>query len=1007
MTATKGTGETWTATATVLSTTPAGPVAFAINFQTAAGAMAAPTTATTDGSAVTVDRVTLPPTTSMVPGSFSGPLAIPFNLPEAPLAGSVQILFRSSSDGTLVSTLTLAATQEVAGNRTLTFNPGNPTASADVASGAALPDGTYSLAISYQDEEGNPAATVWVYYVRIDNVPPVITSATMTPAWAAPGSTVWVVVTANESLKLVSGAIAGQTATSSIYPTASARVSLPSNIPEGPLSFSVTVTDLAGNVSAAVTSTQDGIYTQVDRIKPTLTVPGPITAEATSQYGAVVPFQATATDDLDPAPRVTSNVGNDPFFHLGTTTVQVTATDHAGNSSTGSFTVTVRDTSPPVFMVPPNITAEATGPNGAPVTFDVQAIDAVDGARPVTISAASGSTFPFGTTTISATAADTRGNTGNAAFTITVRDTTPPAASVPATLSVEAGPKGAALGDLRSYVTRSDAVGVVSVVQSPDAHTVKPPGSYLVSFTLKDAANNQTTVQTMVQVEFDRVTDPTVKSSAQAGPGGTGAPAPGAGTAGGPPEGTTLGAFFTPAISDYRHMAARATLLAGRKRLAAIYVEDGAGLGTLAAFQSKQADGLDPGVTFESFLDPLLAPGGAIAFEAKVSGPKPTEDEAVWTDAFGALAPVLREGHDVPGLPPGVTLKSVTSLSLRDGELLALVKLNKAAGLVTAKDDQALVLLTGPTTGTKQLRTGDKTNGVATVLAITAFAPAQFSLGQGSTHADAGVVARVKTDTDGDEFVRIDDDGTPHVLLSTTAEDATLGAQAVKMSLPATAGTALAARISARPAGTTKALDSVIFSSTGARFSEMQSAGDAAGGGATFAAFADPVVNDTPRAVFMAKIEGDGIKAPGNMALFEWNDAYELGEIVRTGTAATGGDGTELPDTTWRSLSNYALPDGPSAGVVFTAEVTGKAVTAKNEVGLWAEDSTRLIRLLLRGDQDVTLAPGVTKKLANFKLLDALPGSFGSRRSYNSAGSVAVLATFADKTQVLLRVDIP
>jgi hypothetical protein len=55
----------------------------------------------------------------------------------------------------------------------------------------------------------------------------------------------------------------------------------------------------------------------------------------------------------------------------------------------------------------------------------------------------------------------------------------------------------------------------------------------------------------------------------------------------------------------------------------------------------------------------------------------------------------------------------------------------------------------------------------------------------------------------------------------------------------------------------------------------------------------------------------------------------------------------------------------------------------------------------------VTIAPGVTKKLANFKLLDALPGSFGSRRSYNSTGSVAVLATFTDKTQALLRVDIP
>ena len=55
----------------------------------------------------------------------------------------------------------------------------------------------------------------------------------------------------------------------------------------------------------------------------------------------------------------------------------------------------------------------------------------------------------------------------------------------------------------------------------------------------------------------------------------------------------------------------------------------------------------------------------------------------------------------------------------------------------------------------------------------------------------------------------------------------------------------------------------------------------------------------------------------------------------------------------------------------------------------------------------MTVSPGVIKKVLSFRLLDALPGSFGSRRSYNATGSVAVLATFTDKTQALLRIDIP
>ena len=53
--------------------------------------------------------------------------------------------------------------------------------------------------------------------------------------------------------------------------------------------------------------------------------------------------------------------------------------------------------------------------------------------------------------------------------------------------------------------------------------------------------------------------------------------------------------------------------------------------------------------------------------------------------------------------------------------------------------------------------------------------------------------------------------------------------------------------------------------------------------------------------------------------------------------------------------------------------------------------------------------PGVAYLLFQngFAALNALPGSFGARRSYNSTGSFAVQATFADKSQGLLRLDIP
>ena len=92
-----------------------------------------------------------------------------------------------------------------------------------------------------------------------------------------------------------------------------------------------------------------------------------------------------------------------------------------------TFTVTVRDTTPPVFtFVSPNLTVDATGKNGAVVQYG--AATASDAVGPVTItySKASGSTFALGTTTVTVTAKDGAGNKTTATFTVTVVDRTPP-----------------------------------------------------------------------------------------------------------------------------------------------------------------------------------------------------------------------------------------------------------------------------------------------------------------------------------------------------------------------------------------------------------------------------------------------------------------------------------------------------------------------------------------------------------------------------------------------------
>ena len=131
-----------------------------------------------------------------------------------------------------------------------------------------------------------------------------------------------------------------------------------------------------------------------DTTPPTLHLPADITAEATSSAGAVVTYSATA-DDADPAhPTVNCSPTSGSTFALGTTTVNCSATDAHSNTANGSFTVTVRDTTPPTLTLPANITAEATGPSGAAVSYSASASDLVDGAVAVNCSPTRGARSP-------------------------------------------------------------------------------------------------------------------------------------------------------------------------------------------------------------------------------------------------------------------------------------------------------------------------------------------------------------------------------------------------------------------------------------------------------------------------------------------------------------------------------------------------------------------------------------------------------------------------------------
>ena len=81
---------------------------------------------------------------------------------------------------------------------------------------------------------------------------------------------------------------------------------------------------------------------------PVLHLPtSPVIAEATSSSGAAVSFSVSASDAEDGALTPSVSVASGSIFALGDTTVNVSATDSDGETTSGSFIVRVVDTTPP------------------------------------------------------------------------------------------------------------------------------------------------------------------------------------------------------------------------------------------------------------------------------------------------------------------------------------------------------------------------------------------------------------------------------------------------------------------------------------------------------------------------------------------------------------------------------------------------------------------------------------------------------------------------------------
>lgn len=360
--------------------------------------------------------------------------------------------------------------------------PGSATCSPASGSTFALGDTTVNCTAT--DARGNgPTATSFVVNV-FDLIPPDIT--------APPDQTF-------EATALLTPL------TSADYGTATATDAVgldtlsndaPATFPLGATDITWTATDTSGNSSTAIST-----ITVVDTTAPVLTTPDNLTAEATSAAGAIVGFTASATDLVSGAVAVDCTPASGTTFALGTTIVNCGATDGVGNTAAGSFTVSVVDTTAPVISGANNLVLEATSPAGAVATFGPTATDSVDPNVPVSCSAASGDTFPLGTTTVTCSARDDSGNGASASFTVDVRDTTAPVISGAADQTIAAT---SATGAVATFTpTASDVVDThVPVICSPASGSTFALDATPVECTATDDSGNTGTATFTITVRY-------------------------------------------------------------------------------------------------------------------------------------------------------------------------------------------------------------------------------------------------------------------------------------------------------------------------------------------------------------------------------------------------------------------------------------------------------------------------------------------------------------------------
>ncbi|MFK7918027.1 MAG: HYR domain-containing protein, partial [Ilumatobacter sp.] len=335
----------------------------------------------------------------------------------------------------------------------------SPTVVCAPLSGSSFAVGSTEVTCTATDIAGNTGSVAFdvILTVGLDTTTPVVT---------VPGAAVEAATLPGETTAVVTFAAAA----TDTGPTGTIDVPVVC-VPASGTSFAVgdtvvtcTATDGAGNSgseSFTVSVTATPAEPVPDTVPPVIELPGggaPVSVETEPGASfAIVTFEVSASDlgiataaassftDVDEPIEtaalteieVTCTPASGSRFSIGTTTVECSATDAAGNTGTASFEVRVSDVEPPKLTAPDGDRVRVTSSVVGPVDFPVPTVEDNSGEVVVVCDPAPGSNFDAGTTTVTCTATDSSGNESTVSFGVEVElrdpNTPGPSGDLPAT----------------------------------------------------------------------------------------------------------------------------------------------------------------------------------------------------------------------------------------------------------------------------------------------------------------------------------------------------------------------------------------------------------------------------------------------------------------------------------------------------------------------------------------------------------------------------------------------